>query len=60
MTNGDKIRAMTDDELADMLHNNGSYVEQGEPKLDLFIGEEMSTIDDDFYHIKEWLKKEEK
>lgn len=58
MTNGEKIRSMTDDEMADMLHNIGPYVEDGNPLLELWIGDEQSIIDDDIYHIKEFLRRE--
>ena len=57
-TNADKIRAMTDEELADMLHNIGSYVENGEPLIDIYIGEKKSTVDDSFGFILEWLQSE--
>lgn len=60
MTNADRIRNMTDDELADMLHNIGSYVEAGEPLIDIFVDEEKTTISDDFGSIKEWLQAEVK
>lgn len=58
MTNADRIRSMTDEELADMLHNIGSYVEDGEPLIDIYIGENKSTIDDSFGFILEWLQSE--
>ena len=57
-TNADRIRAMSDEELADMLHNIGSYVENEEPKIDIYIGENKSTIDDSFGFILEWLQSE--
>lgn len=57
-TNADRIRAMSDEELADMLHNIGSYVENGEPLIDIYIGENKSTIDDSFGFILEWLQSE--
>ena len=60
MTNADRIRNMSDEELADMIHNIGSYVEDGEPLIDIFIGEEKTTISDDFGSIKEWLQAEVK
>ena len=60
MTNADRIRNMTDEELADMLHNIGSYAEDGEPLIDIFVGEEKTTISDDFGSIKEWLQAEVK
>lgn len=58
MTNADRIRNMSDEELADMLHNIGSYVENGEPLIDIYIGENKSTIDDSFGFILEWLQSE--
>lgn len=58
ITNADRIRTMSDEELADMLHNIGSYVENGEPLIDIYIGENKSTIDDSFGFILEWLKSE--
>lgn len=60
MTNADRIRNMTDEELADFLHNIGSYVEDGEPLIDIFVGEEKTTISDNFGSIKEWLQAEVK
>ena len=60
MTNADRIRNMSDGELADMLHNIGSYAEDGEPLIDIFVGEEKTTISDDFGSIKEWLQAEVK
>ena len=58
MSNADRIRSMSDEELADMLHNIGSYVENGEPFIDIYIGEKKSTIDDSFGFILEWLQSE--
>lgn len=58
MTNADKIRAMSDEELADMLHNIGSYVDDGEPLIDIWIGDKKTTLDDSFADVKEWLKQE--
>lgn len=60
MTNADRIRNMTYAELADFLHNIGSYVEDGEPLIDIFVGEEKTTISDNFGSIKEWLQAEVK
>lgn len=57
-TNADKIRNMTDEELADMFHNNGSYTENGEPKLEMWVKEKQIIIDDSFGIILEWLKSE--
>ena len=59
-TNADRIRNMSDEELADFLHNIGSYVEDGEPLIDIFVGEEKTTISDNFGSIKEWLQSEVK
>ena len=59
-TNADRIRNMTYEELADFLHNIGSYVEDGEPLIDIFVGEEKTTISDNFGSIKEWLQAEVK
>ena len=59
-TNADRIRHMTDEELAEMLHNIGSYVEGGEPKIDIWLGEDMSTLSDDYGNILEWLQAEVK
>lgn len=55
-TNADRIRSMSDEELADMLHNIGSYVENGEPLVDIYIGEKKSIVDDSFGCILEWLQ----
>ena len=60
MTNADRIRNMSDADLADMLHNIGSYVEDGEPLIDIFVGEEKTTMSDDFGSIIEWLQAEVK
>ena len=57
-TNADKIRSMTDEELADMLHNIGSYVENGNPLIDIYIGNNKTTVDDSFGFILEWLQSE--
>lgn len=57
-TQADKIRSMSDEELADMLHNIGSYVENGEPLIDIYIGEDKSTVDDSFEFILDWLQSE--
>ena len=45
-------------ELADMLHNNGSYVKDEEPKLEMWIKEKQIIIDDSFGCILEWLRAE--
>lgn len=58
MTNADKIRNMSDSDLADLLHNIGSYVENGEPLIDIYIGDDKTTIDDSYGHILEWLATE--
>ena len=55
-TNADRIRAMSDEELADLLHNIGSYVEDEEPLIDIYIGESKTTLDDSFGFILEWLQ----
>ena len=57
-TNADRIRSMSDEELADMLNNNGSYVENGEPKLELWLNEKQIIIDDSFGLILAWLQAE--
>lgn len=57
-TNADRIRAMSDEELAEMLHNIGSYVEDGNPLIDIWIGEKKTTLDDSVGFIKEWLQSE--
>lgn len=56
MTNADRIRAMSDEDLADLLHNIGSYVEDEEPLIDIYIGESKTTLDDSFGFILEWLQ----
>ena len=56
MTNADRIRAMSDEELAALLHNIGSYVENEEPLIDIYIGESKTTLDDGFVFILEWLQ----
>ena len=58
-TNADRIRSMSDGELADMFHNNGSYVENGEPKLEVWVKEKQIIIDDSHGCILEWLQSEE-
>ena len=42
--------------LADLLHNIGSYVEDEEPLIDIYIGESKTTLDDSFGFILEWLQ----
>lgn len=59
ISNADKIRNMSDGELADMLHNVGTYVENGDPMIEIWIGDSKNIFDDSFGHIKEWLQKEE-
>lgn len=56
-TNADRIRDMSDSDLADLLHNIGSYVENGNPFIDIYIGNDKVTIDDSYGHILEWLAK---
>ena len=60
MSNADRIRSMNDEELADMLHNIGSYVENGNPLVDIYIGDDKSTVDDSFGFLLEWLQSEVK
>lgn len=57
-TNADRIRSMSDEELADMFHNNGSYVENGEPKLEIWVKEKKIIIDDSYGFVLDWLKSE--
>ena len=50
ITNGDRIRSMTDEELADLLHDFGmsSLVENGKTAI---------AISAEKYHILMWLKQ---
>lgn len=57
-TNADRIRSMSDEELADMFHFNGSYVENGEPKLEMWVKEKQFIMDDSFESILDWLQSE--
>lgn len=57
-TNAEYIRSLSDEELADMLHNNGYFVEDGEPKLEMWLKEKQIIIDDSFGCILDWLQSE--
>ena len=55
MTNGDKIRSMTDEELARWIHRIDHYDDKDE-RLIVAIGEE--EIYDNQINILEWLKSQ--
>lgn len=55
-TNADRIRSMSDEELAELLHSISPYVEDGEPLIDIYIGENVSKLDDSHRDILEWLQ----
>lgn len=57
-TNADRIRNMSDEELAELLHSISPYVEDGEPLIDIYIGENVSKLDDSHRDILEWLQSE--
>lgn len=57
-TNSDRIRNMSDEELAELLHSISPYVEDGEPLIDIYIGENVSKLDDSHRDILEWLQSE--
>lgn len=59
-TNADRIRSMSDEELADMLHNIDSYIENGNLLVDIWLGEDKSTVDDSFGFLLKWLQSEVK
>ncbi len=58
ITNADRIRNMSDDELAELLHNISPYVESGCPIIDIYIGENVAKLDDSHRDILEWLQSE--
>ena len=65
MTNGDKIRAMTDEELAEWLHNITQYyedddVEQLEPMVSIYDLDKKQDIEvrDSYGDLLGWIRKE--
>lgn len=59
ITNADRIRNMTNEELAEFIHNICTDFEDGEPILTLCLGENCDIeISDSYGDIKEWLEGE--
>ena len=62
MTNGDKIRAMSDEDLADWLHNICTCIdeESDEPIISIYNLETYreEVVNDNYVDILEWLQKE--
>lgn len=57
-TNANRIRNMSDEELAELLHSISPYVEDGEPIIGIYIGENVSKLDDSHRDILEQLQSE--
>ena len=57
-TNSDRIRNMSDEELARFIQNISVYSEDEEPIIDVCIGETHTTIYNDYGDILEWLQSE--
>ena len=59
LSNADRIRNMTNEELAEFIHNICTDFEDGEPILTLCLGENCDIeISDSYGDIKEWLESE--
>lgn len=58
-TNADKIRNMTNEELAEFLLNIWTGLEDGEPILSFCLGENCIEIGGNYGDIKEWLERME-
>ena len=56
MTNADKIRSMTDEELADFLNNSYVRVKNGNPVFSCVFNDNETDID--LRDMDEWLKSE--
>ena len=57
-TNADRIRNMSDEELARFIHNISVYSEDEEPIIDVCIRETRTTLYNDCVDILEWLQSE--
>lgn len=57
-TNADRIRNMSDEELARFIRNISVYSEDEEPIIDVCIGETHTTLYNDYGDILEWLQSE--
>ena len=56
--NADRIRNMSDEELARFIQNISVYSEDEEPIIDVCIGETHTTLYNDYVDILEWLQSE--
>lgn len=62
MTRGDRIRGMTDEELAEMLTNTCDFDNQDdedEPWKSIWFGEKENDVHDSYGDLLLWLKEEE-
>jgi hypothetical protein len=57
-TNADRIRNMSDEELARFIRNISVYSEDEEPIIDVCIRETHMTLYNDYGDILEWLQSE--
>lgn len=57
-TFGDRIRSMTDEELAIMFYNTVTYVENEKKVIEITVDGDYDSINHDYSSIKEWLKTE--
>ena len=57
-TNADRIRNMSDEELARFIHNISVYSEDEEPIIDVCIRETRTTLYNDYVDILEWIQSE--
>ena len=57
-TNADRIRNMSDEELAIFIHNVSAYSEDEEPIIDVCIRETHTTLYNGYVDILEWLQSE--
>ena len=57
-TNADRIRNMSDEELARFIQNISVYSEDEEPIIDVCIRETHTTLYNDYVDILEWLQSE--
>ena len=57
-TNADRIRNMSDEELARFIQNISVYSEDEEPIIDVCIRETHTTLYNDYVDILEWIQSE--
>lgn len=57
-TNADRIRIMSDEELARFISNISVYSEDEEPIIDVCIRETHTILHNDYRDILEWLQSE--